>query len=103
MVRVARNSSASMLPPGYSHLTEVPSDLFLAIQHANGILNWFENLSRDEQPPEWMWPFADEIEKWFREVELARKEKYGGGGSHQDYDWDNSGAMENTWRPGDDY
>ncbi len=32
-------------------------------------------------PPAWMWPYEDELEIWFENVEEQRKEKYGGGGS----------------------
>lgn len=30
-------------------------------------------------PPEWMWPFDEELDIWFEEVDRKRKEKYGGG------------------------
>lgn len=29
-------------------------------------------------PPEWMWPFDDDLEVWFEDVDRKRKEKYGG-------------------------
>lgn len=36
-----------------------------------------ENLEAKEQPPQWMWPFEDELEKWFEKVKRLRDEKYG--------------------------
>lgn len=33
-----------------------------------------------------MWPFEDELESWFEEVELQRKERFGGGSSSEPTD-----------------
>lgn len=30
-------------------------------------------------PPAWMWPFEEELEAWFEEVERKREARYGGG------------------------
>lgn len=49
----------------------------MAISHAQTILNWQENLFGEDMPPEWMWPFNEELEKHFDEVEKRRKRKYG--------------------------
>lgn len=49
-----------------------------AIAHAHRILDWQENLQSEEMPPEWMWPFDEDLELWFEEVDRNRKEKYGG-------------------------
>lgn len=38
------------------------------------VLSWYEHLSTDEIPPRWMWPFPSELEKWFEQVEEARRE-----------------------------
>lgn len=55
----------------------------MAIEHAHRVLDWQENLSQDELPPRWMWPFETELEIWFEDVETKREAKYGGssGGS----------------------
>lgn len=45
-----------------------------AISHAEMILGWYENLPKHEVPPEWMWPFPDELESWFERIEEERKE-----------------------------
>lgn len=49
----------------------------MAIEHANRILDWQENLLEDEMPPEWMWHLDHELEPWFDEVERKREERYG--------------------------
>ena len=54
----------------------MPVDLLRAIQHANKLLDWFENLTEDDTPPEWMWRFDDELVKWFDEVKERRKSGY---------------------------
>lgn len=58
----------------------------VALSQAHKILDWFENLSGDEIPPEWMWPFDDELEVHFQEVEARRNEKYGVTSSGGDVD-----------------
>lgn len=62
----------------------MPLDLVLAINHANRVSDWQENLGNEEMPPSWMWPYEDELESWFEEVERTRKERYGGGGGGGD-------------------
>lgn len=49
----------------------------MAMEHANRVLDWHENLTKEEVPPEWMWPFEDELDVWFEQVEENRKAKYG--------------------------
>lgn len=51
------------------------------MQHANLVIDWQDNLAREEMPPRWMWPFVDELEIWFEEVEEQRKAKYGSNNS----------------------
>jgi hypothetical protein len=48
-----------------------------AIEHGHKVLDWQENLMADEVPPEWMWPFQEELELWFEEVQHRRDEKWG--------------------------
>lgn len=55
-----------------------------AITHAQTVISWQENLLNDEMPPEWMWPFDEELEGWFDEVERKRNERYGGSGGDGD-------------------
>lgn len=41
------------------------------------MLTWHENYEKKELPPEWMWPFPDELRAWFKDVTVARKAKHG--------------------------
>ncbi len=91
MVRVARKSNTGIVLP-CDKAQDAPAELMVALQHADHILSWYENISTEEIPPTWMWPFPDELDEWFEEVALARKQKYGGGGD------DNWGDMvSNEW------
>lgn len=45
----------------------------------------------EEMPPEWMWPFPDELTVWFEEVRAAQKLKYGGDSSEDDEPGDSVG------------
>lgn len=49
-----------------------------AIEQAHRILDWHENLTEDEIPPEWMWPLDHELVGWFEEVKRNREAKFGG-------------------------
>lgn len=93
MVRTTRNSNIAMLLPAGDDLLDSSFEIIAAIQHANTILTWHENLPEEEMPPEWMWPFPDELEEHFAEVKWARKQKYNGSGGDDD-DW---GMVENEW------
>lgn len=50
-----------------------------------------EDLSSEELPPEWMWPFDKPLEEWFEEVKTARDIKYGTG------DDDDYGDVQNEY------
>jgi len=73
----------------------------MAIEHAGQICDWQENLTSDEMPPRWMWPFNEELEVYFEAVDRKRKEKYGieddDTGSTGDT---SSGMMENEFARG---
>jgi len=58
-------------------IEDIPYDLMSAIEHANRIIDWQENLTGDEIPPTWMWHLSSELETHFGEVERRREEKYG--------------------------
>lgn len=59
------------------------------------VIGWEANLDTDEMPPEWMWPFPDDLELWFEDVKQARKERFSGG---QD-DNDDDDMVENELAP----
>lgn len=73
----ALGDGSSLLPFNVNYVEDLPHDLAMAISHGLIILNWQENLSKDETPPEWMWPFSDELESWFEQVKRNREDKYG--------------------------
>jgi len=59
----------------------------MAMNHALTVISWHENLPKDEQPPRWIWHSGDLVDKWFRDVEDKRSDKYGGSGKrHTSYD-----------------
>jgi len=60
-------------PKGCTSIEDVPWDVLAVINHSHTILQWQENLSSDEMPPAWMWPFNDEISEWLEDVTAARK------------------------------
>lgn len=68
-----------LYPSGVDSVDSVSWDLEFAVEHASTIIGWQHNLSKDEMPPRWMWPFPDELEIWFEEVEANRDQKFGGG------------------------
>ena len=35
-------------------------------------------------PPQYMWPFEEELELWFERVDTEREARYGGGSSSDD-------------------
>lgn len=49
-------------------IEDLPIDLLKTISHATKIMDWHENLTEDDVPPEWMWPFDKELEKHFEQV-----------------------------------
>jgi hypothetical protein len=53
----------------------------MAIEHADRILGWMENMSDDEVPPVHIWHLPDELDYHFEQVKQERKERYGGSSS----------------------
>lgn len=46
----------------------------MAIEQGLTILAWYENLQKDEQPPEYLWEDPEGLEQWFKAVEEARED-----------------------------
>lgn len=67
---------------------DLPSDLSVAIDQAIRIDSWYEHLTKDEQPPQWMWTLEWELEEWFKGVEAAREAKYNNPDSISDKELD---------------
>lgn len=80
LCRAARKSGNGSLlwPEGCESIEEVPVEVIQAVEHAFKILDWYENMTKDEVPPRWMWTVDHELDLWFEEVERQREEKYGG-------------------------
>lgn len=62
----------------------------MAIEHGLTILTWYENLPKDEVPPEHLWEDAEGLEQWWADVENKRDDgsptRRGRGGSDDDDD-----------------
>lgn len=87
MVKLYKLSGDAAIFPGLS--TPFSADVVKAINHALTIANFYENILKpDHMPPEYIWPFDDEITKWFDAI----KEEEGHGSGDDDYD---SVAVEN--------
>lgn len=84
MVRAANTAGSLSFLFGEDSFADVSFELFTAFQHASLILAWQENLESHEVPPEWMWPFGDELAEWFEEVRLVREAKFGGSSDGRD-------------------
>lgn len=53
----------------------------VAIEHAHTVLDWQENLTQDEMPPQWMWHLDEEVGPFLEEVFRDRRESMGGNGN----------------------
>jgi hypothetical protein len=58
----------------------------VALNHALTVISWHENLPVEEQPPRHIWWSGDLVDKWFRNVEKERKNRYGNSGRSSKYD-----------------
>lgn len=56
----------------------------MALAHADAVCQWRENTLEDEMPPQWMWPFSEEVERHFANVDEARKARATGEESESD-------------------
>lgn len=46
----------------------------MAIEQGLTVLGWYENLSSDEVPPEYLWEDAEGLEQWWKKVEDKRSD-----------------------------
>jgi len=64
----------------------------VAIEHGLQVLSWFENLQKDEVPPEHLWEDAEGLEQWWADVEAKREDgvetKRGSGAASSESDED---------------
>lgn len=64
----------SMYPKGCERVTDIPWFLQVAIDQALMILNWRENLTTEEVPPEHIWEDADGLDEWWQRVQAKRSD-----------------------------
>jgi hypothetical protein len=88
---------SALWPKGTKTIEEVPFELVMALEHANMVCSWQESLAPEETPPQWMWPFDQELEAWFDRVDEQRKQRYGGSGSSSS---ESEGMMRNELAKG---
>lgn len=58
--------------------------LQVAIEHALQVINWHENLPKEDVPPEHLWADAEGLEKWWARVDARRDDGYTGGADDDD-------------------
>lgn len=46
----------------------------MAIEQGLSILNWYENLPKNEVPPEHLWEDAEGLDLWWKRVEAKRND-----------------------------
>jgi hypothetical protein len=81
-VKVAKDTGDGrfLWPSGIDTIEEVPDELLRAIEHATTVLVWYENLPKEDMPPEWMWHLPKQLDLHFKMVD----EKRSGGSSDSD-------------------
>lgn len=48
--------------------------LQVAIEHALTVINWHENLPKEDIPPEYLWADSEGLELWWESVEARRED-----------------------------
>lgn len=78
MVRAAQQAGdiASLYPEGCTRVAQIPWFLQVAIEHALTVLNWLENLPKNEVPPRRIWADTEGLEQWWNKVEDLRSSDY---------------------------
>jgi hypothetical protein len=69
---------SSLFPTGIEHLADLPHTFHDALMFALQVLA-YDELPKEERPPRNIWLDGKELNKHFKAVEQARKEKYGDG------------------------
>ena len=62
-----------LYPEGAERVDQISWFLQAAIDQGLQILNWYENLSKEDIPPEHLWEDAQGLEQWWDDVK-ARQE-----------------------------
>jgi hypothetical protein len=84
-----------LYPKGVKRIDQVPWPLQEAINHALGVLSWFENYVSEEIPPENLWDDGEFVEEHFKRIRQQKEdEREGWGGSKKEAD-EESDLMSN--------
>lgn len=63
-----------LFPEGVERIDQIPWYLQVAIDHALTILTWYENLPKEDMPPEYLWEDSEGLEMWWKTVEARRED-----------------------------
>ena len=63
-----------MYPEGAERISQIPWFLQTAIEHAMTVLNWYENLPKNEVPPRHLWADVDGLDLWWKKIEERRSD-----------------------------
>lgn len=55
-------------------MSDLPWYFQVAVEHALTVLNWYENLPKNEVPPKHLWGDPDGLELWWAKMEERRSE-----------------------------
>lgn len=77
-----------LYPKDADRLDEIPWCLQIAIEQALNILSWYENLPKEDVPPEYLWEDGEGLEMWWRTVEDRRNDGVETSRGHTDHDQD---------------
>lgn len=63
-----------LYPKGAERISDLPWFLQVAIEHGMSVLNWYENLPKNEVPPRYLWADVDGLELWWKKIEERRSD-----------------------------
>lgn len=63
-----------LYPKGCDSVFDIPWFLQVAIDQGLMILNWRENLTSEEVPPEHIWEDSEGLDEWWKQVDAKRRD-----------------------------
>lgn len=63
-----------LYPHHAERIDDIPWYLQVAVEQALNILTWYENLPKEDMPPEYLWEDSEGLEMWWRTVEDRRED-----------------------------
>lgn len=82
-----------LYPKGCDSVFDIPWFLQVAIDQALMILNWRENLTKEEMPPEHIWEDPEGLDDWWHRVEAKRSDGVPTASRYSDSDDDEDSGM----------